>query len=407
MIPYTVAMAPLPIPFACIAFASANRSFFASQYKIERNYEPYDPSQHTGAADDAMPLHRYLWEVDPGRFPSKSQARKAVEHGRLLVLRAADNYRSTDTETASISIDPSALGDRILDLGKVAEPATLLQDEDVVAIRSRDPDGFYPQSCTKYVDPPPNALDLMSSPQNSIVFEDDRIAVVNKPEGMDTIGAKRLDLQSALPFILHPPSEKPFIRNKRAKQCYLPRPIHRLDRRTSGCVLVAKSEDAMKQYSRLFATRSIQKSYCAIVFGEPEQDDEKHCLDVDGKAFSNIDYPIDGKDAVTLWRLVVTVTSPTWGRLSLLHLLPKTGRNHQIRRHLSYCLSCPIVGDSKYDGGGTLARTAREELGMFLCSNSMKFAHVFMEDESDIFVDIPLPDKFYDLLVLDRDEVLL
>ena len=147
----------------------------------------------------------------------------------------------------------------------------------------------------------------------------------------------------------------------------------------------------------MFAERKIQKSYCAIVFGEPKQQLYNDCIEIDGKLFYILDYPIDGKDAQTLWRVVVTVRSPTWGKLSLLHLLPKTGRNHQIRRHLSYCLSCPIVGDIKYDGGGALANESRD-LGMFLCSNSIKFEHAMLDDDTRaVSVNIPLPDKFYEL----------
>ena len=242
----------------------------------------------------------------------------------------------------------------------------------------------------QYVEPPPSYSEIQ---QQTIIYEGEHIAIVNKIEGIDTIGEKRLDLQSALPFILHPPPSLP------NNNYYLPRPIHRLDRGTSGCVLVAKSELAMKKFSNMFANRKIQKSYCAFVFGKPKEDEHQQCIDIDNNMYSTIDYPIDGKDALTLWRNLRTVESPTWGTLSLLHLMPRSGRYHQIRRHLSYCLSCPIVGDTKYDGGSTLAKESRK-LGMFLCSNSIQFNHVLLEDESTVSVNIPLPDKFYELLNL-------
>ena len=61
------------------------------------------------------------------------------------------------------------------------------------------------------------------------------------------------------------------------------------------------------------------------------------------------------------------------------------------------------MGDSKYDGGGNLAKEARN-LGMFLCSNSIEFEHVLLHDrKSTILADIPLPDKFFDMLCLDKD----
>jgi len=381
----------LPMPLGCMAL-QAPLLLLAPQYKIDHYYEPYNQSPR----NEEPPLHRVLCDIDPGNFPSPTQARKAIQHGRLLVMGANNG--------CTISKDGFVSNEMILDLGIAANSTTILQDKDIVAIRSRLPNDFYPQSCTQYVDPPCNAAAIFST-RTTIVFEDDHIAIVNKPEGMDTIGEKRHDLQSTLPFLLHPPIPAKRKKKPKQQQFYLPRPVHRLDRRTGGCVLVAKSEKSMKQFSRLFATRQIQKSYCAITFGEPKPDHDDR-IDVNGKAFSVIDYPIDDKDAVTLWRVVTTVTSPTWGQLSLLHLLPKTGRNHQIRRHLSYCLSCPIVGDSKYDGGGKLAKAARE-LGMFLFSNSMEFAHVMLLEESTVSANIPLPDKFYEILGESKGEVLI
>mmetsp|Transcript_6848 Transcript_6848/g.14276 ORF Transcript_6848/g.14276 Transcript_6848/m.14276 type:complete len:128 (-) Transcript_6848:187-570(-) len=127
-------------------------------------------------------------------------------------------------------------------------------------------------------------------------------------------------------------------------------------------------------------------------------------MTIDGEEFSIIDYPIDGKDAVTLWRVIQTVTTQEYGKLSLLHCLPKTGRNHQIRRHLSYCLKTSIVGDNKYDGGGDMAKKTRE-LGMFLCSNRIEFVHAI--DKSNVSVEIPIPHKFSALLELNMVEVVI
>lgn len=291
----------------------------------------------------------------------------------------------------------------ILKLGSVVETTTTLQNNDILAVRSRMPNEFYPETCTGYVDPPSN-FDHAISLGNPVIFEDDQTAIVNKPEGLDTIGKRREDLQSMLPFMLHPPT--PIQKYPAQQTIYLPRPIHRLDRKTSGCVMVAKSKAAMKLYSQMFANSQIQKSYCAIVFGEPRApcNDDVESVIVDGNAFFSIDYPIDGKGAMTLWRTVVTVTSSSWGKLSLLHVLPKTGRTHQIRRHLSYCLSTPIVGDSKYDGGGALHRKARVGVGMFLCSNAIQFCRAENIAET---VTLPLPDKFYDILGIERNDVSL
>ena len=373
------------------------RKKYHHEYTIDHFYEPYKTSA------EEIPLRRALHDSDQGRFPSLSKARKAIQYGRLLVLNNNKSIKKANKDQAFM-------------LSCVANETTILQDNDVIATRSRVPNEFYSESCTKYVDPPSTYTDLISM-GNPILYEDEHIGVVNKPDNMDTIGKQRCDLQSALPFILYPP----YMQSSKARknihhECYLPRPIHRLDRRTSGCVLVAKSQVAMKKFSKLFATRQIKKSYCAITFGEPTQQlkNDSSCTKLNGETFYAIDYPIDGKDAITLWRVVLTVKSSTYGTLSLLHLLPKTGRYHQIRRHLSYCLSCPIVGDIKYDRGSQVAKKARKELSsMFLCSNSIEFQHVMLKEEDGdethkvVSVNIPLPDKYYDLLEIDTDDVVL
>lgn len=275
---------------------------------------------------DGLPIHRVLYNVDPVNFRTPSQAKRAVEYGRILVLR-------NGIVQSSIAEDGCIGNDGTLQLSTVANSTTLPNCNDMLIIRSRLPNEYYPQSVTKYVEPPSTFAQIVQRCDHPVVYEDSSIAIVNKPEGIDTIGEKRGDLQSALPFILRPPETKP---NNRQKSIW----------GTSGCVLVAKSHYSMKYHSRRFAKRKIQKTYCAIVFGKPVINNDN---DAKVKDYEIIDYPIDGKDAVTLWKVMTTVNSDRWGQLSMLHLVPKTGRYHQIRRHLSYCISCPIVGDPKYD----------------------------------------------------------
>ena len=387
---HNIVMMIMMMPICCKALLSP-------QYKIEHVYAPYKQPCKQQMSQDCKEdsLHRILCKMDPDTFPSASQSRKAIEHGRLVVLRADDYCLPTSTSGGS------TLDSTISNVGIIADSSITLHDGDVIAIRSRLDNGSYPQSCTKYVDPPTNIKDFLAV-ENPVLFEDDHIAIVNKPGMLDCIGEKRNDLQSILPFVLRPPDNKT-TKNNPSSQYYIPRPVHRLDRKTSGCVLVAKSKNAMRQFSHLFASRQVIKSYCAITFSMPPFD-RNNSTTIDGEEYSIIDYPIDGKDAVTLWRVVQTVTTKKYGKLSLLHCLPKTGRNHQIRRHLSYCLKTSIVGDNKYDGGGDMAKKTRE-LGMFLCSNRIEFVHAI--DKSNVSVEIPIPQKFSALLELNRIEVVI
>ena len=191
----------------------SNSLLLPCQYKIDHIYAPQEYK------DEA--LHRILCKIDPDNFPSASQSRKAIEYGRLVVSRADDCSLSTSTSGGS------SLDSIISNVGFVADSSTTLCDGDVIAIRSRLDNNFYPQTCTKYVDPP--NLEV----EDPVLFEDDHIAIVNKPEGIDCIGEKRSDLQSVLPFVLRPPSNM-LSKNKSSSQCYLPRPVHRLDRKTSS-----------------------------------------------------------------------------------------------------------------------------------------------------------------------------
>ena len=170
---------------------------------------------------------------------------------------------------------------------------------------------------------------------------------MNKPENLTTIGESRQDLQSFLPFMLKPSQLEP---------TRLPRPVHRLDRRTSGLIVVAKTKHTMQRLSRYFSQRNVRKTYAAVVFGDPSDVNKE-------SGWQRIDYPIDGKPAVTDYLIHKSVPYINT-TLSLVECRPGTGRFHQIRRHLSYCLGLPIVGDSKYDNGARFLRTD----GMFLCS---------------------------------------
>ena len=188
--------------------------------------------------------------------------------------------------------------------------------------------------------PPMPSLNLEpeSIPLN-VVYEDDEVLVIDKPAGISVhpgAGSQGGTLANAL--LAYCPSLAEVGESGR------PGIVHRLDKDTSGLMIVAKSEEALKSLSQQFKSRDVIKRYIALVKGkvEPEEGVIEAPLGRNPRNRKKMAVVTEGREAVTSYNVKRRLCDYT-----LLEVMPKTGRTHQIRVHMA-SVAHPIVGDAVY-----------------------------------------------------------
>jgi 23S rRNA pseudouridine1911/1915/1917 synthase len=182
----------------------------------------------------------------------------------------------------------------------------------------------------------PEPMDL------EILYEDEDIAVINKPSGMVVHPGKGNTSKTLANGILHH-----FNHLSNVNGLTRPGIVHRLDKDTSGLILIAKSNSAHNILSEQFKNRQVKKEYYALTWGlwkEKEGQIDKP-LQRDRKDPTRFCISLNGKKSVTKFQVF-----KEFQHSSLIKFFPKTGRTHQIRVH-SASLGHPIFGDEKYGGG--------------------------------------------------------
>ena len=198
-----------------------------------------------------------------------------------------------------------------------------------------------------------------------VLFEDEYLAIINKPAGVLVSGNSFATINNALPQNL---------KKSNLSDASIPRPVHRLDYPTSGLLLIGKTTSSIIELNRLFELKLIQKTYHAISIANLPKNGE-------------INIPIDSKVALTKFSVLKTVSSVRFGNLNLVELQPSTGRRHQLRKHL-FSLNSPILGDKDYYLEGLILKGN----GLYLHASSLEFVHPFTS--KTINVSSNLPKKF-------------
>ena len=237
------------------------------------------------------------------------------------------------------------------------------------------------------------------APENipiDVVYEDDTLVVVNKPAGLvvhPAAGTPSGTLANALAF--H------FQRLPGGGNNVRPGIVHRLDRDTSGLLVVAKTEAALENLSDQFRDRTVFKSYVALVHGRVMSNSGKidQPLARDPSNRTRMAVVRGGRNALSLYRV-----RRTFQRFTLLDVELKTGRTHQIRVHLAW-LKHPVVGDETYGGGRDntiqdpqLRARIRNLKRHFLHAEKLAFTHPVTKEVMKF--ESPLPAELSELLEL-------
>jgi tRNA pseudouridine32 synthase/23S rRNA pseudouridine746 synthase len=175
--------------------------------------------------------------------------------------------------------------------------------------------------------------------ESRVLFIDGEAIVIDKPAGLAVHPGSRT-----------PESLEDYLAHLRFGFQRLPLPVHRLDRDTSGCLLLARNPKAHKRFQRAFEEKKVQKTYIAVLDGVPDASSGSIEMPL-GKISSaaqgwRMVHDPQGQKAVSHWRVAKVVE----GR-AVVVFSPETGRTHQLRVHASEGIGIPISGDPVYGAG--------------------------------------------------------
>ena len=230
-----------------------------------------------------------------------------------------------------------------------------------------------------------------------VVYEDDALAVINKPAGMIVHSGAGVRSRSGtlVNALLHRFGSLSGVGGE-----LRPGIVHRLDKDTSGLIVVAKSDLAHRRLAEQFARRAVNKTYIALVHGWTKQERGTVTSAIARDRIRRTRMTTrgrGGREAVSHWRVLRRIGSQ-FGKFSLLELKIDTGRTHQIRVHLA-SLGHPVLGDGLYGAPQELKDKSGRKLALgrnFLHAATIEFMHPLTG--APLRLSRPLPPELEDFL---------
>lgn len=270
--------------------------------------------------------------------------------------------------------------------GKRAQPEQDLLAGDVLTIRG-DPKQLLQVRQDRKEPPPPPQVD----PKDLVILlEDDWMMAIDKPSGMAVHTGSGITGGTAVDYV------RAYLGPKGVRNDFNPSPAHRLDRETSGVLLVAKRRPAMVHFTDVFTHGKSAKRYVALVKGRMPRTSgvidlplSEHQQTAESKARRGVNM----QEAVTRYKVL-----KQGGDAALIECSIETGRTHQIRRHFA-AIGHPLAGDKKYGDFG-FNRDVKARWGLkrlFLHAGSIEFPHP--QHGGRVRVESPLPQDLSTVLI--------
>lgn len=229
-----------------------------------------------------------------------------------------------------------------------------------------------------------------------ILYEDEAMVAINKASGMVVHPAKGHWSGTLTAALAHH-----FDRLSQAGGPTRPGIVHRLDRETSGVIVIAKTDAAHMRLAEQFAARTVHKEYFAIVQGVPDRDRDEIDQPIGVHPYHRERMAIRAGHETSRQARTVYEVQERWQRCAMLKALPHTGRTHQIRVHLAH-VGCPVLCDRLYSGrsqvtvGELTGSPAAEDLHLrrlALHAHRLRIRHPQSEHGEELEFVAPLPSE--------------